>query len=92
MVNSPEMWIKKAEGASRALCPRNFSTQHKASCAHGHTATARTSWIEKLRNPAQRHGYLSGLIIDEAEGMGYDVENRSAADQRNRGGGGAAYL
>ncbi|WAC72333.1 recombinase family protein [Roseateles sp. SL47] len=68
VVNSPEMWIKK-EGAFESIVPPElFYTAQGILRARSHRYSD-DELIEKLRNLYQRHGYLSGLIIDEAEGM-----------------------
>ena len=68
VVNSPDMWIKK-EGAFEGIVPLGlFYTAQGILRARAHRYT-NEELIEKLRRLFQRHGYLSGLIIDEAEGM-----------------------
>lgn len=68
MVNGPDMWIKK-EGAFEGIVPPElFYTAQGILRARAHRYTD-DELIEKLRSLYQRHGYLSGLIIDETEGM-----------------------
>ncbi|MFO1387073.1 MAG: recombinase family protein [Chitinivorax sp.] len=68
VVNSPDMWIKK-EGAFEGIVPPDlFYTAQGILRARSHRYSDE-ELIDKLRNLFQRHGYLSGLIIDEAEGM-----------------------
>jgi len=68
VVNRPEMWIKK-EGAFEGIVPPElFYTAQGILRASAHRYSDE-ELIEKLRNLYLRHGYLSGLIIDEAEGM-----------------------
>jgi DNA invertase Pin-like site-specific DNA recombinase len=68
VVNSPEMWIKK-EGAFEGIVPPDlFYTAQGILRARTHRYSDE-ELIEKLRNLYQRRGYLSGLIIDESEGM-----------------------
>mgnify|MGYP001608821578 CR=1 FL=1 len=68
VVNSPDMWIKK-EGAFEGIVPAElFYTTQGILRARAHRYSEE-ELIEKLRNLYQRHGYLSGLIINEAEGM-----------------------
>ena len=68
VINSPEMWIKK-EGAFEGIVPPElFYTAQGILRARSHRYSD-DELIEKLRSLYQRHGYLSGLIIDEAEGM-----------------------
>ena len=62
------MWIKK-EGAFEGIVPPElFYTAQGILRARAHRYSDE-ELIEKLRNLYQRHGYLSGLIIDEADGM-----------------------
>jgi hypothetical protein len=73
----PEMWIKK-EGAFEASCRR--SVLHRA--GHHPCKAHRFSneeLIEKLRGLYQHHGFLSGLIIDETEGMPSARSTRTAS-------------
>ena len=68
VVNGPDMWIKK-EGAFEGIVPPElFYTAQGILRARAHRYTD-DELIEKLRSLYQRHGYLSGLIIDETEGM-----------------------
>lgn len=68
VVNSPEMWIKK-EGAFEAIVPPDlFYTAQGILRERAHRFTDE-ELIEKLRRLFQQRGYLSGLIIDESEGM-----------------------
>ncbi|EPL3088756.1 recombinase family protein [Pseudomonas aeruginosa] len=68
VVNSPEMWIKKEGAFEGIVSPELFYTAQGILRARSHRYSDE-ELIEKLRNLYQRHGYLSGLIIDEAEGM-----------------------
>ena len=68
VVNQPEMWIKK-EGAFEGIVPSDlFYTAQGILRARAHRYTDE-ELVEKLRRLFQQHGYLSGLIINEAEGM-----------------------
>jgi DNA invertase Pin-like site-specific DNA recombinase len=68
VVNQPEMWIKK-EGAFEGIVPPDlFYTAQGILRARAHRYTDE-ELVEKLRRLFQQHGYLSGLIINEAEGM-----------------------
>lgn len=68
VVNQPEMWIKK-EGAFEGIVPADlFYTAQGILRARAHRFS-NDELIDKLRRLFQQHGYLSGLIIDEAEGM-----------------------
>ncbi len=62
------MWVKK-EGAFEGIeLPELFYTTQGILRERAHRFTDE-ELIERLRTLYQRHGYLSGLIIDEAEGM-----------------------
>jgi DNA invertase Pin-like site-specific DNA recombinase len=68
VVNRPEMWIRK-EGAFEGIVPPElFYTAQGILRERAHRFSDE-ELIEKLRRLFQQHGYLSGLIIDEAEGM-----------------------
>ena len=68
VVNGPDMWIKK-EGAFEGIVASDlFYTAQGILRARAHRYSDE-ELMEKLRSLFQRHGYLSGLIIDETEGM-----------------------
>lgn len=68
VTNLPDMWIKK-EGAFEALVsPEIFYTAQGIIRARAYRFS-NEELIEKLRQLFQHRGFLSGLIIDEAEGM-----------------------
>ncbi len=68
IINQPDMWIKK-EGAFEAIVPPEmFFMAQGIIRARAHRFSSE-ELIEKLRNLYQHRGFLSGLIIDEAEGM-----------------------
>ncbi len=68
VVNQPEMWIRK-DGAFEGIVPPDlFYTAQGILRARAHRFSDE-ELIEKLRRLFQHHGYLSGLIINEAEGM-----------------------
>lgn len=68
ITNQPDMWIKK-EGAFEAIVPPEvFYMDQGIIRARAHRFSSE-ELIEKLRNLYQHRGFLSGLIIDEAEGM-----------------------
>ncbi len=68
VANTPEMWIKK-EGAFEPIVPREvFYTAQRIISARSYRHTDE-DLIERLRNLYQSHGILSGLIINETEGM-----------------------
>ena len=68
VVNTPQMWIKK-ESAFDAIVPSEaFYTVQGMIRARTHRYT-NEELIEKLRALYQSRGLLSGMIIDETEGM-----------------------
>ena len=68
VTNLPNMWIKK-EGAFEAIVPLEvFYMAQGIIRARAHRYS-NEELIEKLRNLYQHRGFLSGLIIDETEGM-----------------------
>ncbi|MBB3214416.1 DNA invertase Pin-like site-specific DNA recombinase [Herbaspirillum sp. Sphag1AN] len=68
IINQPDMWIKK-EGAFEALVsPEVFYMAQGIIRARSHRFS-NDELIEKLRHLFQHRGFLSGLIIDEAEDM-----------------------
>ncbi len=68
VVNQPEMWIKKESAFEGIVSPGLFYTAQGILRERAHRFS-NEELIEKLRRLFQQHGYLSGLIIDEAEGM-----------------------
>ena len=68
VVNSPEMWIRKNAAFEGIVPPDLFFTAQRILRARAHRYSD-NELIEKLRRLYQQHGYLSGLIIDETEGM-----------------------
>jgi hypothetical protein len=68
VVNSPDMWIKK-EGAFAPIVPAEvFFTAQGILRARARKYTDE-ELIDRLRSLYQNRGVLSGLIIDEMEGM-----------------------
>lgn len=68
IVNSPEHWIRKDGAFEGIVPPALFYTAQGILRARAHRYTDE-ELIEKLRGLYERYGYLSGLIIDEAEGL-----------------------
>ena len=68
VVNQPDMWIKK-EGAFEGIVPPDLYYTAQGILRARAYRFSNEELIEKLRRLFQQHGYLSGLIIDEAEGM-----------------------
>jgi DNA invertase Pin-like site-specific DNA recombinase len=68
VTNMPEMWIKK-EGAFESIVPSEvFYTVRGIIRARAHRYT-NEELIERLRSLYKNRGFLSGLIINETEGM-----------------------
>ncbi|MDO4705206.1 MAG: recombinase family protein [Comamonadaceae bacterium] len=68
VLNQPGMWIRK-EGAFAGIVPADlFFTAQGILRARAHRFSDE-ELIDKLRRLFQQRGYLSGLIIDEAEGL-----------------------
>jgi len=66
--NTPDMWVKKV-GAFESIVPSDvFYTAQGILLARAHRYT-NEELIERLRSLYQNRGFLSGLIIDETEGM-----------------------
>lgn len=68
VTNQPDMWIKKDGAFEAIVSPEAFYTAQGIIRARAHRYS-NEELIEKLRNLYQYRGFLSGLIIDEAEGM-----------------------
>jgi DNA invertase Pin-like site-specific DNA recombinase len=68
VVNNPEMWIKKEGAFEGIVSPDLFYTAQGILHERAHRFS-NEELIERLRRLFQQHGYLSGVIIDEAEGM-----------------------
>jgi DNA invertase Pin-like site-specific DNA recombinase len=68
VINSPDMWIKR-EGAFEAIVPPDvFYTAQGIIRARARRYT-NEELIERLRTLYQNRGFLSGLVINETEGM-----------------------
>lgn len=66
--NTPDMWIKK-KAAFEAIVPQEvFHIAQGIFRAHAHRYTDE-ELIERLRSLYQHRGYLSGLVINETDGM-----------------------
>ena len=66
--NTPDMWIKK-DGAFESIVPPDvFYTAQGIVRARAYRYT-NEELIERLRNLYQNRGFLSGLIINETDGM-----------------------
>lgn len=68
VVNSPKMWIRKDSAFEGIVPPDLFYTAQGILRGRAQRFSDE-ELIEKLRGLLLHHGYLSGLIIDETEGM-----------------------
>jgi len=68
VVNPPEMWIRK-EGAFESIVPPELFYTAQGILRERAKRYTDEELIERLRQLYQKHGYLSGLIINETEGM-----------------------
>jgi len=66
--NTPDMWIKKEAAFESIVPPDVFYTAQGILRARAYRYS-NEELIERLRNLYQNRGFLSGLIIDETEGM-----------------------
>jgi DNA invertase Pin-like site-specific DNA recombinase len=66
--NTPDMWIKK-EGAFKAIVPPEMFYVAQGIIRARSYRFSNVELIERLRSLYQDRGFLSGLIIDETEGM-----------------------
>lgn len=66
--NTPEMWIKKKGAFEPIVPPEIFYTAQGIARARAYRYT-NDELIERLRSLYQHRGFLSGLIIDETDGM-----------------------
>lgn len=68
VVNSPEMWIRKDEAFEPVVSKEQFYTAQGIMRARAHRWNSE-EMIERLRSLLRERGMLSGVIIDETEGM-----------------------
>ena len=66
--NTPDMWIKKEGAFDSIVPPELFYTAQGIIRARSYRYT-NEELIERLRNLYQHRGFLSGLVINEAENM-----------------------
>ena len=68
VANGPEMWIR-SDGAFDAIVePKQFQ-KAQAIIEARNRRFSDEEMLERLTRLFQRHGYISGLVIDEADGM-----------------------
>jgi DNA invertase Pin-like site-specific DNA recombinase len=68
VINTPDMWIKK-EGAFDPIVPPELFYTAQGIVRARARRYSNEELIERLRSLYQNRGFLSGLIIDETEGM-----------------------
>ncbi len=68
VINQPDMWIRRDGAFEGIVSPEAFYTAQGIIRARARRFSDE-ELLEKLRGLFQRRGFLSGLIIDEAEGM-----------------------
>lgn len=68
VANGPEMWIR-SEGAFDAIVELKQFQKVQAIIAARNPRFSDEEMLERLNRLYQRHGYISGLVIDEADGM-----------------------
>jgi len=68
VANPPDMWIKKESAFEAIVSPELFFTAQGIFRARSRRYTDE-ELLDRLRNLYKTHGYLSGLVIDETEGI-----------------------
>ena len=68
VANDPDMWIR-ADNAFEALVQPNLFFRAQGIIQERNRKFSDEEMIERLRHLLDQHGYLSGIIIDEAENM-----------------------
>ena len=68
VVNPPEMWIRKDE-AFEGIVERELFYQTQGILLERQRRYSEEEMLEKLKRLYQRHGRISGILIDETEGM-----------------------
>ena len=68
VVNAPDMWIR-ADGAFEAIVDPQLFFTAQGMIRERNRRYSDEEMLERLKHLFQHHGYLSGLIIDEAESM-----------------------
>ena len=68
VANGPEMWIR-SDGAFDAIVESKQFQKAQAIIAARNRRFSDEEMLERLTRLFQRHGYISGLVIDEADGM-----------------------
>lgn len=68
VANGPEMWIR-SEGAFEAIVEPKLFQKVQVIIAARNRRFSDEEMLDRLTRLFQRHGYISGLVIDEADGM-----------------------
>ncbi|MEW6344525.1 MAG: recombinase family protein [Pseudomonadota bacterium] len=68
VVNSPDMWIRK-EGAFQSIVPSEVFYTAQGIMRARARRYSNEELIQRLRNLYRDRGFLSGLVIDETDGM-----------------------
>ncbi|PYE26356.1 DNA invertase Pin-like site-specific DNA recombinase [Paraburkholderia silvatlantica] len=68
VVNTPDMWIRK-EGAFQSIVPSEVFYTTQGIMRARARRYSNEELIERLRNLYRNRGFLSGLVIDETDGM-----------------------
>ena len=68
VANGPEMWIRSEEAFEAIVEPKQFQ-KVQAIIAARNRRFSDEEMLDRLTRLLQRHGYISGLVIDEADGM-----------------------
>ena len=66
--NSPEMWIR-ADGAFEAIVDPEMFYTAQGMIRERNRRYSEAEMLERLKRLFEQHGYLSGLVIDEADSM-----------------------
>jgi len=76
VVNPPDMWIR-GNGAFESIIPLDLFTKAQIIIRERSRKYTNDELLEQLRRLLEREGRLSGLLIDEAEGMASSSVYRS---------------
>lgn len=68
MVNPPDMWVR-ADGAFEAIVDPQLFFTAQGMIRERNRRYSNEEMLDRLKHLFQRHGFLSGLIIDETESM-----------------------
>jgi DNA invertase Pin-like site-specific DNA recombinase len=68
VVNGPDMWIR-SDGAFGAIIEPKLFHKVQGIFEARNRRFSDTEMLERLTKLFQRHGYISGLVIDEADGL-----------------------